>query len=206
YASVPQCSEEDAGLGTAASRQYFKSQGLSEERRYRLAFLFAVAVVAAFVITIVYNNGDAEEKVNVFHAKESPYSNNISSNQPLSEEQVRKVEESYRMQELTIENGTTFDDLDSIKQNNSDPLPSRKFVGVAAEEMCQSGNACCVQPFARIRPLIVVCHLTYDTFKLILSKLSVMLICIISVSTSSSLADIHRLWTTVVETRADVAP
>ncbi|RCN27846.1 hypothetical protein ANCCAN_26417 [Ancylostoma caninum] len=104
---------------------------------------------------IVYNNGDAEEKVNVFYAKESPYSSNLSFNQHLAEEQARKVEESYRMQELTIENGTSFDDLDSIKQNNSDPLPSRKFVGVAAEEMCQSGNASCVQPFARIRPLIV---------------------------------------------------
>lgn len=40
--------------------------------------------------------------------------------QILSEEQVKKVEESYMRQEMAIENGTTFDDLDSIKVNNSD--------------------------------------------------------------------------------------
>ncbi|KAL6737713.1 hypothetical protein Aduo_011332 [Ancylostoma duodenale] len=104
---------------------------------------------------MAYNSGDVGEKRDVFYAKESPYSRNLSFNQHLSEEQVKKAEESYKMQELTIENGTTFDDLDSIKLNNSDPLPPRKFLGIAAEEMCQSGNASCVQPFARIRPLIV---------------------------------------------------
>ncbi|EYC33748.1 hypothetical protein Y032_0002g964 [Ancylostoma ceylanicum] len=61
---------------------------------------------------IVYNSGDAGGKDDMFYVKR------------LTEEQVKKAEESYKMQEMTIQNGTTFDDLDSIKLNNSDAAPN----------------------------------------------------------------------------------
>ncbi|KHJ85315.1 hypothetical protein OESDEN_14962, partial [Oesophagostomum dentatum] len=76
--------------------------------------------------------------------------------EPLSEEQIAKAAESYRAQEKTIRYGMRgLDNLDIIRENNSDILPGRKFAGLSAAEMCESGKADCVTPFAKIRPLIV---------------------------------------------------
>ncbi|VDM75410.1 unnamed protein product [Strongylus vulgaris] len=73
-----------------------------------------------------------------------------------SDEQIEKVKDSYRRQELTIEkDGSKLDNIDNIRANNSEKLPPRRFSGTTAEQMCQSGVAGCVQRFARIRPLIV---------------------------------------------------
>ncbi|ETN84221.1 hypothetical protein NECAME_06965 [Necator americanus] len=76
--------------------------------------------------------------------------------EPLSEEKIAKAAESYRAQERTIQSGMQgLNNLQLFTQQNSDPLPGRKFVGLSAAEMCETGKADCVTPFARIRPLIV---------------------------------------------------
>ncbi|EYC33751.1 hypothetical protein Y032_0002g967 [Ancylostoma ceylanicum] len=76
--------------------------------------------------------------------------------EPLSEEKIAKAAESYRAQEKTIQFGMGgLDNLERIKEKNSDPLPHRKFTGLSAAEMCETGRGDCVAPFARIRPLIV---------------------------------------------------
>ncbi|PIO58447.1 hypothetical protein TELCIR_20118, partial [Teladorsagia circumcincta] len=75
---------------------------------------------------------------------------------PLSKQKIAKAAESYRAQERTIELGHKgLDNLEQILLKNSDPLPNRTFVDDGAAEMCESGRAQCVQPFAKIRPLIV---------------------------------------------------
>ncbi|KAK6018972.1 hypothetical protein OSTOST_15411, partial [Ostertagia ostertagi] len=75
---------------------------------------------------------------------------------PLSKKKIAKAAESYRAQERTIELGHKgLDNLEQILLKNSDPLPNRTFVDDGAAEMCESGRAQCVQPFAKIRPLIV---------------------------------------------------
>ncbi|KAK6752081.1 hypothetical protein RB195_003478 [Necator americanus] len=76
--------------------------------------------------------------------------------EPLSEEKIAKAAESYRAQERTIQSGMQgLNNLQLFTEKNSDPLPQRKFVGLSATEMCETGKADCVTPFARIRPLIV---------------------------------------------------
>ncbi|KAK5964686.1 hypothetical protein GCK32_012879, partial [Trichostrongylus colubriformis] len=77
--------------------------------------------------------------------------------QPLSELKVAKAAESYRAQEKEVKHHSSeLDNIEQIQLKNSDPLPNRNFVGVDAEEMCETGRAECIQPFAKIRPLIVV--------------------------------------------------
>ncbi|KAK6036631.1 hypothetical protein COOONC_25864, partial [Cooperia oncophora] len=76
--------------------------------------------------------------------------------EPLSEQKIAQAAESYRIQEQAIErNHYELDNLDQIILKNSDPLPNRTFAGINSVEMCESGQAECVQPFAKIRPLIV---------------------------------------------------
>ncbi|PIO61199.1 hypothetical protein TELCIR_17286 [Teladorsagia circumcincta] len=76
--------------------------------------------------------------------------------EPLSELEIAKAADSYRAQEKLIHHGQyELDNLEQIRLKNSDPLPNRTFTGVGAAEMCESGQAQCVQPFAKIRPLIV---------------------------------------------------
>ncbi|VDK81133.1 unnamed protein product [Cylicostephanus goldi] len=77
--------------------------------------------------------------------------------EPLSEEKIARAAQSYRAQERTIQAGMQgLNNINIVKALNSDVLPKRRFAGLSAAEMCETGKAKCVAPFAKIRPLIVV--------------------------------------------------
>ncbi|XGW26058.1 hypothetical protein V3C99_007011, partial [Haemonchus contortus] len=73
-----------------------------------------------------------------------------------SDQKIAKAAKSYRMQEKLIKNiSSLLENIEEIQRMNSDELPNRLFAGLSAAQMCQPRRNECVQPFAKIRPLIV---------------------------------------------------
>ncbi|EYC42347.1 hypothetical protein Y032_0534g3061 [Ancylostoma ceylanicum] len=103
-----------------------QSGRLFEERRYWLALFLVVAVVVSIAIAKTHRNGD-----DTFHFE------------PLTEEQLRYVNGERLVEKNAI--------VDNIEANNSDPLPPRKFAGITAASMCQSGMAKCLPPFVKFK-------------------------------------------------------
>ncbi|CAJ0604448.1 unnamed protein product [Cylicocyclus nassatus] len=138
YASLSESNDDDCGTAnyeTAATRPFLRSGRLPERRKYLLASATIVTVVLIFVIL-----------------------KNDESSIPtrLSKEELMKIEESYRKQDLIKKEAEMkLDHIDNVKVNNSHKLPPRKFSGKTAYRMCRSGAGNCVQRYARIFPFLV---------------------------------------------------
>ncbi|CAJ0604447.1 unnamed protein product [Cylicocyclus nassatus] len=138
YVSLSDSNDDDcvnANHEIAATRPILRSGKLPERRKYLMA---GATIMTVFLIYVILKSDKSSIPIR------------------LSKEELLKIEENYRKQDLIKkEVEMKLDHIDNIKANNSDKLPPRKFTGKTAYTMCRSGAGNCVQRYARIFPFLV---------------------------------------------------
>nr|CDJ89857.1 unnamed protein product [Haemonchus contortus] len=128
-------------------------------RRKNIRVAFVACIVFIILILAINNFGTVaqEQEDDVIEEQEDHDVTEPIHFEPLSELKIAKAAKSYRMQEKLIKNiSSLLENIEEIQRMNSDVLPNRLFAGLSAAQMCQPHRNQCVQPFAKIRPLIVV--------------------------------------------------